>query len=215
MVSVGTFLSIGIIAGVGILGYAVYRNFGQIGGALSRGVTQNITNPFGDYFENLFASSNGNGNGTGNGTGNGVTIPDPSKPAFGLLPEAQAPRPGQAATLSEKQATYYEEKYGPPAQEAAKKILKIFAPSSQDILIKKADVLSAGSQTPITSQAYSIIDLIRESVGGKDPKTNIFATLKTLGGEQYGGEKYKTLPLSKEAISFYATKGIIAHEVYL
>lgn len=68
MVSIGTFLSIGIIGAVAIGGYALYRNLDKAGGALSRGVEQSITNPLGNYFENLWTSLPSAAASTGNGS---------------------------------------------------------------------------------------------------------------------------------------------------
>lgn len=62
MVSVGTVASLGIIGAIVIGGYALYRNSGKIGGALSRGVETNLTSPLGNYFDNLWKGTPTNSN---------------------------------------------------------------------------------------------------------------------------------------------------------
>jgi len=56
MVSVGTILSVGFAAAIIAGGYALYRNADKIGGALSRGVETNLTQPLGNYFDNLWGN---------------------------------------------------------------------------------------------------------------------------------------------------------------
>ena len=108
--------------------------------------------------------------------------------------------------------TTIQSKYLPKAQESAKLILASFAPSSQEKLITSATAIAEKSATPALTQAYSIIDAARVSVGGKEPLTNKFYRLFTLANKPYYD---KVLPLSREAVQFYATKGVIAREVYL
>jgi len=208
MVSIGTVLTLGIIGAVSIFGYAVYRNADKLGGAVSRGVEKNVTAPFGNYFENLFADTPGNGN--------GASVPDPTKPAFGLLPEAEAPTPGQVP-LAPQEALAIESKYAAQAQRNAELILKSFAPTSQQKLITAATEIAKQSPTPITTQAYSIIDAARVSVGGAEPLTNKFYRLFTLANKPYGAPSIqdRVLPLSREAVQAYAKVGVIAREVYL
>jgi len=54
MVSLGTFLTLGIIAAIAAGGYAVYANAGKIGGAVSRGVETQLTDPLGNYLDTLW-----------------------------------------------------------------------------------------------------------------------------------------------------------------
>ena len=54
MVSIGTIISLGLVAAVAAGGYALYRNADKVGGALSRGVETSISNPLGNYLDNLF-----------------------------------------------------------------------------------------------------------------------------------------------------------------
>jgi len=62
MVNAGTLLTLGIVGAVVAAGVAMYAAREQIGGALTRGITQSFTDPFRDYFGNLFRSSaNGGG----------------------------------------------------------------------------------------------------------------------------------------------------------
>jgi len=204
MVSIGTVITLGIVGGLAIVGYALYRNASSIGGAFSRGVTQNVTDPFGDYFENLFKDSTTNG-----GT---PSVPDPTKPAFGLLPEAVAQKPTGDVGITPKEATWYEKQYLERAQTSARTILASFAPSSQEKLITTATAIAEKSATPLLTQAYSIVDQARVSVGGKEPLTNKFYRLFTLANKPYYD---KVLPLSREAVQFYAKQGVIAREVYL
>jgi len=56
MVSLGTFLTLGIIAAIAAGGYAVYANAGKIGGALSRGVETQLTDPLGNYLDTLWSN---------------------------------------------------------------------------------------------------------------------------------------------------------------
>ncbi len=205
MVSIGTVLTLGIIGGAGILGYAVYRNADKVGGALARGVEENITAPIGSYFENLFAGLPTSTNGTAI---NPATIINP-------IPEAAAPEPGLETLIAPEEATAIEEKFAPKAQTRAKMILESFAPSSQDILIREATEIAKGSQTPVTTQAQTIVDKARISVGGEEPLRNKFYRLFTMQNVPAPGFGEKILPLSKQAVQYYAGKGIIAREVYL
>lgn len=95
MVSIGTVLSIGIIAGVGVLGYALYSNAGAIGSALSRGVTKSVTDPIGSYFENLF-------------TGPGSTSPGPGP---GPAPQ-QIDYKKQTEEINKKYQDLYQKQFG-------------------------------------------------------------------------------------------------------
>ena len=54
MVSIGTIFSIAIAGAVAAGGYALYRNYNKVGGALTRGVEKNISIPFGNYLDNLW-----------------------------------------------------------------------------------------------------------------------------------------------------------------
>jgi len=209
MVSIGTVLTLGIVAAVGIAGYAVYRNLGKVGAVVSQGVVKSVSDPFGNWLDNVVSGSK---NGAGNGTG--VTPLDPNEPAFGFLPEAQAPLDTSGLYgIDPKEATSLEAKYGPKAQASANLILQSFAPTSQQKLITTATALAEKSPTPILTQAYSIVDQARVSVGGKEPLTNKFYQLFSLANKPlFGG---KILPLSKAAVQSYATFGIVAREKYL
>jgi len=68
MVGPGTVLTLGIVGAIAAVGVGLYVARDQIGGALSRGLTQSFTDPFRDYFGNLFRGSTGGGNGTGGDT---------------------------------------------------------------------------------------------------------------------------------------------------
>jgi len=200
MVSVGTILTLGIVAAVGIAGYAIYSNLGKVGTVVSSGVTKSISDPFGDWLDSVVGGSK-------NGAGNGATVP--SLPG---LPTAVAQLPTGDVGITPKEAQSIESKYAGQAQRNAELILKSFAPSSQQQLITQATLIAEKSATPITTQAFSIIDAARVSVGGKEPLTNKFYRLFTLSNKPYDP---RVLPLSKEAVQFYATKGVIAREVYL
>jgi len=54
MVSIGTIFSVIVVGAAVAGGYALYRNADKIGGALSRGVEQNLTAPIGNYFDSLW-----------------------------------------------------------------------------------------------------------------------------------------------------------------
>jgi len=208
LVSIGTVLTLGIVAAVGIAGYAVYRNLGKVGSVVSQGVTKSVSDPFGNWLDSVLGSSK---NGAGSGTGAPL---NPNAPAFGILPPVEAPLDTSGAYgIPPKEATSLEAKYGPKAQASAKLILQSFAPESQQQLIATASALAEKSPTPILTQAYSIVDQARVSVGGKEPLLNKFYQLFTLANKPISGGKI--LPLSKEAVQFYATKGIVAREVYL
>jgi len=213
MVSVGTFLTIGIIGAVGVLGYVLYRNADKLGGALSSVVETKLTNPFGDYLENLSNSFTGSGGAT---TPAGATTPgDPSAPAFGFVQEAVAQTPDASTSITPQYAVTLTDKYGAVAQEKAKVALEMFAPTSQGILIDKATALAEQSPTPLLTQAYSIVDQARVSVGGAEPLTNKFYRLFSLSNKPAPGFEGKILPLSSEAVQAYAKLKIIAREVYL
>jgi len=207
--NVGTILTLGIVAAVGIAGYAIYRNLGKVGTAVTASVTKSVSDPFGNWLDSI-------GGGATNGAGNGTSATplDPTKPAFGFLPEAQAPLDTSGLYgIDPKEATALEQKYGPKAQASAQLILKSFAPTSQQQLITTATALAEKSPTPILTQAYSIVDQARVSVGGADPLTNKFYQLFSLANKPlFGG---KILPLSKAAVQSYAGYGIVAREKYL
>jgi len=211
MVSIGTFLTVGIIAGASVLGYAVYRNLDKVGGALARGTQEKLTDPFSNYLENLFVSSPSNG---GNAKPANAPIPgDPSAPAFGFIPEAVAQTPTASTAITPEYSVTLTDRYGAVAQEKAKVVLEMFAPSSQNILIKKSTEIAKKSPTPLLTQAYSIVDQARVSVGGAKPLTNKFYQLFSLANKPlFGG---RTLPLSREAVQYYGKTGIVAREVYL
>jgi len=205
MISLGTIFTIGAVAAIGAVGYAVYRNADKAGGALSKVVETKLTNPIGDYLDSIAAGVTGAGTDT---TINPATIVNP-------LPVAHAATPGLETLLDPTEAAAIESKYVEKAQTSARMILESFAPGSQDLLIKSASDIATKSQTPITTQAHSIVDQARVSVGGAEPLTNKFYRLFTMQNQPAPGYGGKILPLSKESISFYASKGIIAREVYL
>jgi len=204
LVSVGTILTLGIVAAVGIAGYAIYSNLGKVGTVVTAGVTKSVSDPFGNWLDSVIGGSK---NGAGNGAGNGG-IPSP----LDVLPTATAQLPTGDVGILPAEAASLQSKYLPMAQQKAKLILESFAPSSQQKLITAATLIAEKSATPALTQAYSIIDAARVSVGGKEPLTNKFYRLFTLANKPFYD---KVLPLSKEAVQFYATKGVIAREVYL
>ena len=63
MVSFGSVLGLLLAGGAVAVGYAVYQNRNALGGALSRGVEVNLTNPFGNWLDSLFRRNEDNGNG--------------------------------------------------------------------------------------------------------------------------------------------------------
>lgn len=212
MVSIGTVLTLGIAGAIAIAAYGVYTNLGKVSGALTRGIETTVTPAFGNYFDKLFGGVKTNGS-TSSST---APLPlDPSAPAFGFLPEAQAP-PSTDATLAitQTEAKLLTTKYLPRARESAKTILKSFAPTSQEKLITTATKIALISPTPALTQAYSIVEQARVSVGGADPLTNRFYQLFTLANKPYG-EPGKVLPLSKEAVQFYGSIGVVPRETYL
>ncbi len=210
MGKIDAILTLGIVAAVGIVGYAVYRNLGKVGGAVTASVTKSVSDPFGNWLDSVIS---GTTNGASSGTGGAPPL-NPNEPAFGLLPEAQAPLDTSGLYgITPKEGTSLEAKYGPKAQASAKLILQSFAPESQQKLISIASALAEKSPTPILTQAYSIVDQARVSVGGLDPLTNKFYQLFTLANKPISGGKI--LPLSKEAVLSYAKFGVVAREVYL
>jgi len=213
MVSIGTVLTLGIVAAVGIIGYGLYRNSAAVGSALSRGTQTNVIDPLGNYFNNLFGGST-NGKAPTKSSAPLPTPLDPREPAFGFLPEAVAQLPTGDTAISLAEATELSNKYLPKAKAGAELILKSFAVSSQEDLITTATQIAKQSPTPALTQAYSIIEQARVSVGGVEPLTNKFYQLFTLANKPYG-EAGKVLPLSKEAVQYYGGLGIVAREVYL
>jgi len=98
MVSIGTIISLGIVGAAIVGGYAVYRNFDKIGGALSRGVETNITNPVGNYFDSLWQTAQSSLGIAQGQKGQGVnpsTIFDPLPSAYGApgAPPLTQPQP--------------------------------------------------------------------------------------------------------------------------
>jgi len=85
MVSLGTVLTVGIVAAIAAGGYAVYRNADKIGGAFSRGVEQNLTNPLGVWADSLWS---------------GIT-----KPTEGTNLSPSTPRPTTTTTLTKEGLT--------------------------------------------------------------------------------------------------------------
>ena len=211
LVSIGTVLTLGIVGAVAIAAYGVYSNLGKVSGAITRGVETTVTPAFGNYFDRLFGGAKTNG-GTGSST---APLPlNPSEPAFGFLPEAEAPGSKDATlAITPQEAMTLKSRYLPKAQESAKLILQSFAPTSQEKLITTATKIAEESPTPALTQAYSIIDQARLSVGGLEPLTNKFYQLFTLANKPISGGKI--LPLSKEAVQYYAGVGVVAREVYL
>lgn len=208
MVSVGTLLTVGIVAAVGIASYAIYNNLGKVGAVVTAGVTKSVSNPFGDWLDSVIGGSQ-NGAGSGGGGGSGGALPG--------LPVATAQLPTGDVGITESQAASIENKYAKQAQINAQLILKSFAPGAQKQLITAATLLAEQSATPITTQAYSIIDAARVSVGGEDPLLNKFYRLFTLANKPYGAlaVQGKILPLSRSAVQAFAKVGVIAREVYL
>jgi len=199
-----TLLTIGIVGAIGVAAYALYRNAGKIGTVVSTSVEKTLTDPLSKYLDSLSGNTPTNVGGT--------SIPDPNKPAFGLLPEAIAQTPTGDVGILPGEAASLESKYFPMAQTKAKLILESFAPTSQQKLITQATLIAEKSPTPALTQAYSIIDAARVSVGGSEPLTNKFYKLFTLANQPY---YEKVLPLSREAVQAYAKVGVIAREVYL
>lgn len=99
MVSVGTFLSIGIIGAIAVGGYALYRNADKAGGAVSRGVQTSITNPLGNYFDNLWKNTPTNSNNPSAGT------PGVYDPTSKQLQE-------ETRILNERTQRQYQQQYG-------------------------------------------------------------------------------------------------------
>jgi len=75
MVSIGTVITLGVIAAITAGGYAVYVNSSKIGSALSRGVDQTLVNPLGQWADNLFATIEN----TAATVDKNISDPDPTK----------------------------------------------------------------------------------------------------------------------------------------
>ena len=134
MVSLGTILTLGAIGALAAGGYAVYRNFDKLGGALSRGVETNLTNPLGNYFDNLWSGIASNASNTISNneqiqnaqdafqsatetfSGLADSFSNPFPPAYGAPPPTQTvPTPG-APILT------------PPGVDSVEDLLKITNP---------------------------------------------------------------------------------------
>jgi len=215
MVSGGTVLTIGIVGAIAAVGVGLYAARGQIGGALARGVTQSISDPFRNYFENLFRGSTGGGNGSGNGgagvssiageTVNGVEIPadttvTPSGTVTSATPPILLPTPQAALVKSQTQKV----------SDYLSKLFGAFSASAQVQLLQEGAAIPTKTQFPAKEGLTNVINLALKSVGGTDPK---LYQLKTLGGQIWGGTSPQ--PLSQEAVQYYAGVGVIAHEIYL
>jgi len=209
MVNIGTVLGIGAAIAVGVGAYAVYRNLGKVGGAITGTVEKNISNPFGSWLDQFASSSQGAA------PANAPIAGNPAEPAFGFIAKATAQTPDASTAITPEYAVTLTDRYGAQAQERAKVVLEMFAPKSQNILIGKATEIAKKSPTPLLTQAYSIVDQARVSVGGAEPLKNKFYRLFNLANQPAKGFGTKILPLSSAAVQFYAKSGIIAREVYL
>jgi len=77
MVSIGTILTLGIVAAIAAGGYAVYASRQQLGGALSRGVEETLVAPLRNWADSLWSSIAGSANGSTSGSSSiaGQTVP--------------------------------------------------------------------------------------------------------------------------------------------
>jgi len=89
MVNFGAVLTLGIVAAIGVIGYAVYRSGGSIGSALSRGVETTLVNPVTDWFDNLFKLPEAGAVSTTFATPGGNTTQDIIVQAGGIVPNPQ------------------------------------------------------------------------------------------------------------------------------
>ena len=203
MVSVGTLLSVGLVAAVGIGAYAVYRNADKVGSALSTGFTRSVFDPFGDWLDNLFKNGNGNGNGNGSGTAPPL-LEDPN-----LLPEAAAPGPTTDPPLTVSQAEILTTKYLPGATKSASRALEFVNPGSVMRVRELARQAARNLSAPKLAEQFAIVDIIRESVGGAKPATNKYYDFMDT-------RKEEAIPLSREAVAYYRdVVGRNVREVYL
>jgi len=218
MISIGTVLTLGIVAAVVAGGYAVYRNADKLGGALSRGVETNLSVPLGNYFDNLWSGLNNNLQTTTGGpvqqAQQKAAGTDPTPGIVNPLPTATAQTPTGDAAVTPAYATELTNRLLPKAQESADLVLSLWSESSRQKLIQQAAEFAKGSPTRELTTAQNIVDLTRVSVGGSEPLTNKFYSLFTLANKPWG-EPGQVLPLSKEAISYYSKIGVVPREVYL
>jgi len=85
MVSIGTIITLGVIAAITAGGYAVYRNVDPIRGAVSRGVETNLVNPLRDWADSLWsgiAAVNENISDPDPSTSKSTKFYDPSKTVY-------------------------------------------------------------------------------------------------------------------------------------
>jgi len=218
MVSIGTIFTLGAIGAVIAGGFALFANRDKLGGALSRGVEENLTNPLGDYFDSLWTGLNNNVQSLSGGpvqqAQQEAQGSDPTPGIVNPLPEATAQTPTGDTGITPAYATELTDIYLQRAQESAETALAAFSESSQQKLIEQAAEFAKSSPTPELTEAQVITDLIRVSVGGEEPLTNKFYQLFTLANQPYGGSD-TVYPLSKEAVLAYSGYGVIAREVYL
>ena len=188
MGKIETIATLGVIAAVGVIGYAVYRNAGKVGQVITQGAQRAVTDPFSNWLDNLLGGSNGNGN------GNGTPQQPPLLDDPNLLPEAAAPPPG----LDPQGPPSAYAALLPGARKSAEQALSIWNPGSREQLLTQAEklVTKSGSVVPELTLYQTIVDLTRTSVGGKDPLTNKFYDF-------IDTPEREAIPLSKEAVVYY------------
>jgi len=203
MVSIGTIATLGIVAAVGIAGYAVYTNLGKIGGAVSLGVTKSITDPFGIWLDNLFKTTSTNGVTNtpqdiivqaGGIAPNPMFVDDPNL----FNPPCDNPGHGSVGHIHKECAPTQT----PPHITVTPK------PSGGSLI--SVDLYEGGAPpAPPVDPVYKINGQIVESFPEKLYK------LLTPGGQCIGTTCVKPIPLSTSEIYQFAIKGQLAHEVYL
>lgn len=222
----GNIFSLAAIGAVIAGGIALYSNRDKIGGAFSRGIETNLTNPLGNYFDNLWTGAPGNAAPPGAPAPNGnapavnpVTVLDP-------LPVATAQTATGDAGISPSNAQKLTDKYLPGATQSAKTALDYVQnprggtftnTNAIEDFIKRVQTIGKATATPELSTNFAIVDEIRKSINnpGQDSSRNKFYNLFTLNNQPYAQGRIGTVPLSQSAVLNYAKRGIIAREAYL
>jgi len=190
----------GILAAIALVGAAgvgiyLYSKAGDIGKQFAEGASSTITDPINNFITNTFPSSDSDSNGNGK-----QSLPEPTGGQGNPLePEEGMPQTGLLHRSRVDSLRLLK------AQSSAQKVLEYVNPGSQEKLISQVNRMIPGNAAnPALTQAKLITATVRKSVGGAKPETNKFY-------EVFG----RTLPLSKEAASYYKNIGVTPKATYL
>lgn len=216
MVSVGSVLGLVLAGGAAVVGYALYQNREQIGGALSRGVQVSVTNPIGDWFENLFRSPNDDGSGEQNGasgpdtTGPPPVIPDDDPGPVDEFPPDEPNRnndyipcsnnPADSRTWCNDYTPPPEQDFMPRTAETSATRLANFNQNSRESILDRAEEIAAETGQ---NEGNALDTAILQSISYEGQASGNRFYDVFLNGEQVFNE----YPLSPEAREYYLDLG--------